>query len=48
MKCLISKNLSISKFDRFFVFMLFIIDDKIRGSRAAYYLSCKLVFIKLP
>lgn len=43
------QNLSISKFDRFFVSMLFIIiDDKIVGSRATtyYYLSCKLVFIK--
>jgi hypothetical protein len=45
MKCLISKNLSMSKFDRFFVFMLFIIDDKILDSRATYYLSCKLLFL---
>ena len=46
MKCLINKNLSISKFDRFFVFMLSDRDDKSSGSSCFYSLSCKLVFIK--
>ncbi len=48
MRCLISKNLSILKFDRFFVFMLFIIQMIIYWAAAAYYSSCKLAFIKLP
>ena len=46
MKCLINKNLSISKFDRFFIFMLPHRDDKLLGSICFYYFVMQLVFIK--
>ena len=43
--CVISKNLSISKFDRFFVFVLFIVDEKVLGQQLFLLLVVQVSFL---